>query len=106
MKSSITGSDHKLFLIASFFWVFSYVLVCLIVVDPWNLTFLHAYNDAFLWIFIAIAVIAMAVAGLWGLREIQLSAMAEASPGKQYQFHEFENAKSDLKDKSHYLSVF
>ena len=102
MSGTNQGRDQKLFLVASFLWLLSYIMMCLIVVDPWHLTILHMYNDLLMWVMAAVACFAMLVALWWGVKELQRSG---SNTGNTIQYPT-EVAKPATGNRSTYLSIF
>ncbi len=62
---------HKLFFLAAFVWIFSYMSIYLALCNPLNSTFIKNTSDLLFSISIILAIVSMVFALFWGLKELQ-----------------------------------
>ncbi len=65
------GSVHRVFLVASFIWVFSYLGIYLAICNPAQLSYFDDNSSIFIIIFLLAAFVSMITALVWGLKELQ-----------------------------------
>ena len=70
--------NKRIFLLASFLWLVSYVAICLLIVDPWQLDEVAVLHGALIWFMSASAAGALVVALWWGIKELQRSEISAA----------------------------